>query len=289
LSEREELEHHCYIDGSNFIHRAWHVAKPRLRKVDGRDFGATWLFSTMLMRLMEQMKSGRRPPTHIGIFFDPGRESTWRKKEFPEYKSNRPPTDPGLRAQIPLMQSVCAQIGIASAVVDGFEADDLLAAYTNDAAAKGATVSILSGDKDLMQLVRPGVLQYNDLSKKWFRDKDVEEKFGVATALVADFLAMAGDTVDGIPGVKGVGPKFAVQLLTKYGGLLKMLENLDVIEEQRLKKLMSASADDARMSYKLTVLPGEGTPRPIDEAALKQGIDIDMRGRTIAWLREKTD
>jgi DNA polymerase I len=283
------LTHHCYIDGSNFIHRAWHVAAPRHRKADGMDFGATWLFASMLMRLVEQMQKGRKPPTHMAIFFDPGRTSTWRSKVFPEYKAGRPETPAELKAQIPVMMAACEQIGIPWCLAEGYEADDLLAAYVEDAKSDDGLVSILSGDKDLMQLVDKKVLQYDDKSKRWFKQQDVEEKFGVPCNLVADFLAMAGDSADGIPGVRGIGPKYAVQLLMKYGSLQAMLDDPSIIEEASLRKKIEANLEEARMSRRLTVLTGEGIPRPIPMDDLARGPDIDMRGRTVDWLNAKTN
>lgn len=283
------MTHHCYIDGSNFIHRAWHVAAPRHRKSDGMDFGATWLFASMLMRLVEQMQKGRKPPTHMAIFFDPGRTSTWRSKVFPDYKSTRPPTPDALKAQVPVMMSVCEQIGLPWCLTEGYEADDLLAAYVKDAEESGAFVSILSGDKDLMQLVKKSVLQYDDRSKRWFKQADVEEKFGVPCDKVADFLAMAGDSADCIPGVRGIGPKYAVQLLMKYGSLEAMLNDPSIIEEDNLRKKIEGNLEEARMSRKLTVLTGEGVPRPIAVEDLARGPDINMRGRTVDWLNSKTN
>lgn len=282
------MEHHSYIDGSNFIHRAFHIAKPKLRASDGMDFGATWLFASMLMRLTEEMQKGRKPPTHTAIFFDPSRDSTWRSDIFPAYKADRPETPEVLRAQIPVMQKVCEQIGLTWTVAARYEADDLLAAYAEDSVNKGAFVSIISGDKDLMQLVRPGVFQYNDLTKKWFKEKDVADKFGVPCHLVADFLAMAGDKADGIPGVRGIGPKYAALLLNKYGSLQAMIDNVSIIEEDTLRKKMEANLEGAVISRKLTVLTGEGVPRPLTFEDMRRGPDIGMRDRTTSWLKDKT-
>lgn len=253
------------------------------------DFGATWLFATMLMRLVEQMQKGRKPPTHMAIFFDPGRSSTWRSEVFPEYKANRPETPAELKAQIPVMMAVCEQIGIPWCLAEGYEADDLLAAYVEDAKSDEGLVSILSGDKDLMQLVDKRVLQYDDRSKKWFKQADVEEKFGVPCELVGDFLAMAGDSADGIPGVRGIGPKYAAQLLVKYGSLQAMLDDPSIIEEASHRKKIEANIEAARLSHRLTVLNGTDIPRPIAMEDLARGPDIDMRGRTTDWLKSKTN
>jgi len=243
----------------------------------------------MLMRLMDQMNSGRRPPTHMAIFFDPSRDGTWRKKVFPAYKADRPETPAELKAQIPVMQQVCTQIGIPWAISMGYEADDLIAAYANDAADEGSFVSILSGDKDLMQLVRTNVLQYNDLTKKGYKLSDVEEKFGVPAHLVGDFLAMAGDSADGVPGVRGIGPVYAARLLVEYGSLEAMIEDPEIIENKGLRKKMQDSVEEARMSRRLTVLTGEGVPRPLSREEIQKTPDAEMRSRTIDWLRSKTD
>ena len=285
------MAHHCYLDGSNFIMRAYHIAKsrPRLRKSDQVDFAATHLYANMLMRLVEQMHSGRRPPTHMAIFFDPDRETTWRKKEFPAYKAKREATPADLKAQLPYMHNLCDAMGVPWALEETFEADDLLARYVLDASEQGNKVSIMSGDKDLMQLVKPGVIQYNDMTKTWFKQADVEAKFEVPITRVADFLAMAGDNTDGIPGVAGIGKKYAVLLLNKYGSLEHIISDPSIIEEDSLRKKVEKGVEAARLSLRMTVLTGEGVPKPLSEDQMKVGPDPDMRERVTAWLSEQTD
>lgn len=280
------VAHLCVIDGSNMLHRAWAMGGSRIRP-DGAEVGAADLFSKMMMKLMRRMMEGRHPPSHVAIFFDPPREQSWRRKVYPGYKANRSDMDPALAAQIPIMQQMCGRAGIAWAVAPEHEADDLIAAYTEDAAAGNARCSIITTDKDLMQLVRPGVLQM--AKDKWFNEAAVFEKFGVPPIRVADFLALAGDTVDGVPGAPGIGAKTATRLLTEFGSLGAILRNPDQLSRPSWQKSVSQNREQIRMSRMLVSLDHAGAPRLLDEKTLRAPRMGEMYEGVQSWRREALD
>jgi len=256
-------DHLCVIDGSNMLHRAWAMGRPRARTADGLEVGASWLFSQMLVKLLRRMDAGHASPTHVAIFFDPPREDSWRREVSADYKAHRDAMDPALRAQIPIMIEACRAIGLASATAPRHEADDMIAAYAEDAAAAGARVSIISSDKDLMQLVRPGVMQMNAASDTWFNEAAVEKKFGVPPSLVGDFLALAGDSSDGVPGAPGIGPKSASALLCKFGSLGGLLGRAEQIERASWRRIICENKEQIRMSRMLVALDVDGAPRSL--------------------------
>ena len=254
--------HICVIDGSNMLHRAWAMS-PRQAGPEGQEIGATNLFSKMLAKMMRRMFEGRFPPTHVAIFFDPSREKSWRREVFPGYKADRPDMDPDLAGQIHLMQQVCEAMGIAWACAVKHEADDLVAAYVEDVAGAGGRCSILSTDKDLMQLVRPRVLQLNSVQEKWFTVDEVVKKFGVPPDRLGDFLALAGDKVDGVPGAPGIGPKSAVALIEEFGSLGGILRNAEKIERKSWRRSILENKEILRISRMLVSLDHAGAPRPL--------------------------
>lgn len=254
--------HLCVIDGSNMLHRAWAMAPSKKRK-DGMEVGATHLFSMMMMKLLRRMLNGRKAPTHLVIFFDPPRDQSWRREVYEGYKADRPPMDDELRLQIPLMKEMCSAMGVAHATAPRHEADDLIAAYVEDAVDRGEFCSIISTDKDLMQLVRPGVLQLNTVQDKWFNEAAVIEKFGVSSGQLGDFLALAGDKIDGVPGAPGIGPKSAQALLSQFGFLESMMNHCDQIERKSWRKIISENREVILLSRLLVGLDCSGAPRPV--------------------------
>lgn len=259
-------EHLCLIDGSNLLHRAWAMGTPRERQRDGLEIGATWLFTQMIGKLLRRMAEGKVPPTHLAVFFDPPREDSWRRSIFPEYKAHRSAPEPALVAQIALMKQFCIDIGLGAATAPQHEADDLIAAYTVDAAAKNWRVTIISSDKDLMQLVQPGVMQVNTISDTWYNEAVVTEKFGVPPERLGDFLSMAGDAADGIPGAKGIGPKKAAALLCEFGSLDAILAAPHLIKGKADQKNILEGMDALQVSRRLVALDAQGAPRCLTEA-----------------------
>lgn len=279
----QAVEHICLIDGSNMLHRAAAMAKPRSRQTDGMEVGATWLFSQMITKLLRRMGEGRMPPQAVAIFFDPSREASWRRAVFPAYKANRPPSDPLLTAQIPLMQTFCRDMGLGVATAPEHEADDLVAAYAEDAVRDGMRVSIVSNDKDLMQLVRPRVMQVNTMTWTWYNEAAVEEKFGVPPRLVGDYLALAGDAADGVPGAPGIGPKAAVALLGQFGSLSAMLTRSGEIERASWRRIIEENKEILRLSRMLVALDAAGAPRPLCYEEMRALSGDRAAARAAAW------
>ncbi len=271
------------IDGSNMLHRAWHMAKPRQRTSDGMEVGAIWLFSQMVAKMHRRMMSGKIPPSHIAIFFDPEHETTWRRKIYAPYKADRPEMDAALVAQIPMMRDMCKAIGFGVGLCATHEADDLIAAYAEDAAACGGRATIISTDKDLMQLVRPGVLQYHPMMDKFFTQAEVEKKFEVGPDMLGDFLALAGDKSDGVPGAPGVGPKTAVALLKQFGSLEALLARSSEIEKPGWRKKIEENDEMIRLSRKLVALDDEGAPRVIEPADMISSSEQEVSVRMDEW------
>lgn len=254
--------HLCAIDGSNMLRRAWAMAKPHLGK-DGTEIGASILFGKMVMKLLRRMHEGRHPPSHGVIFFDPPREASWRREAYAGYKANRSDMDPVLAVQIPIMKDLVVAMGVATATSERHEADDLIAAYVEDAVALGGKASIVSADKDMMQLVRKGVMQINPVQDKWYNEQAVREKFGVPSDRLGDFLALAGDKVDGLPGAPGIGPVAACALIGDFSSIEDMIARSAEIENARYRKIIEDNAEGIRISRKLVDLDVSGSPRPL--------------------------
>jgi len=242
------------------LHRAWAMGQTVVRH-DGLDVGATSLFGAMMMKLLRRMLNGKRPPSHIAVFFDPPRADSWRREMYANYKANRPDMDAALSVQIPLMKDICHAMGVSHATAPRHEADDLIAAYVEDAASRGDFCTIISSDKDLMQLVRPGVLQYNSVQDKWFNEAAVIEKFGVNPTQVADYLALAGDAVDGVPGAPGIGAKSAAALLVEFGSVETILRCCDDIQKKSWRRIISENHEVIRLSRMLVALDHAAAPR----------------------------
>ena len=280
--------HVCVIDGSNMIHRAWAMGKPTAR-ADGMEVGATILFSQMMMKLLRRMLDGKRPPSHLAIFFDPPREQSWRREIFPGYKAGRPEMDEAFARQIPLMKDLCRAMGVAVATAERHEADDMIAAYVEDGVARGDFCTIVSTDKDLMQLVRPRVMQLSTVADKWFNETAVAEKFGVPAARVGDFLALAGDKVDGVPGAPGIGPKAAASLLGTYGSVGGILRHAEEIERAALRRIVCENREQIRLSRMLVALDHAAAPRKLTRSAMTAPGTAGAWAGLSAWKRDNVE
>lgn len=261
-----QTPHAVLIDGSGLIHRAWANA-PREQNRNGAEIGATRLFGKMVLKLLHRMNKGAIPPTHVGMFFDPAHEGGWRRQISAAYKADRPEKDADLLSQYPMIREMCEAMGIKSGLCDTHEADDMIAAYVTDSREQGIKVSVLSSDKDLMQLVQKGVLQFNPASETWFNAAAVAEKFGVGPELVADSLALSGDKSDGVAGIPGIGPKKAAALLREFGSLPELLSNVHLIKNDKQRALIEANAEVVRLARQLVSLDSAGCPRPFDISA----------------------
>lgn len=235
------------IDGSGYIYRAYY-ALPAMTRPDGTPVNAVYGFCAMMMKLVKDT-----PADYIAVVFDAARK-TFRMDIFPQYKATRRETPDDLKPQFPLLRQAADVFNLAQAELDGFEADDLLATYARVAHAAGANVTIVSADKDLMQLVGSGVEIFDPMKQRVVETAQVVEKFGVTPDKVVDVQALAGDTSDNVPGVRGIGIKTAAALINEYGNLENLLDNLDSIKQVKRRETLTADADNARMSKRLVTL-----------------------------------
>lgn len=247
---------HLYlVDGSGFIFRAYHAMAHRgkpLTRDDGTPVGAVYGFSTMLMKLMQDLDDADTP-THLAVIFDTSRK-TFRSDIYPEYKAHRPPPPEDLIPQFAIIRDAVKAFGVPSLEMAGFEADDLIATYARMAGEAGMDVTIVSSDKDLMQLLNPSTDMYDSMKNVRTEHDGVQEKFGVGPERVVDVQALAGDSVDNVPGVPGIGIKTAAQLINEYGDLETLLSRASEIKQNKRRENLIEFADLARVSKKLVEL-----------------------------------
>jgi len=265
------------IDGSGFIFRAFH-ALPPMTRADGTHVNAVYGFCNMLHKLLADLGAA-----HIAVIFDAGRK-TFRNEIYKEYKAHRPPPPPELIPQFELIREATRAFGLPSIEAPNYEADDLIAAYAREAKAKGQNVRIVSSDKDLMQLIRPGVEMYDPLKSIPIGIDEVAKKFGVTPDKVVDVQALAGDSTDNIPGVPGVGIKTAAELINQYGDLENLLKHAGDIKQPKRRELLLKHANDARISKKLVMLD-ERAPLPLPLEKLKRA--DDHKENLIAFLQKQ--
>ncbi len=244
---------HVYlIDGSGYIFRAFHALPPLTRPSDGLPIGAVHGFCQMLWKLLTDTKAGDQP-THLAVIFDAGAES-FRNEIYPEYKAHRPPPPEELVPQFPLIRDAVTAFNVPCIELEGFEADDLIATYAQEIANAGGQVTIVSSDKDLMQLVQPGVDMLDTMKNRKIGPEEVHEKFFVAPDRVVDVQALAGDSVDNVPGVPGIGVKTAAQLIQEYGDLDTLLARAGEIKQPKRREKLIEFAEQARISRQLVRL-----------------------------------
>ncbi|MEP1201887.1 DNA polymerase I [Tateyamaria sp.] len=250
--------HHLHlIDGSAFIFRAYHALPPLTRKSDGLPIGAVSGFCNMLFKYVEG-NTGPDAPTHVAVIFDKG-SHTFRNDMYDLYKANREAMPEDLRPQIPLTRTATEAFNIACKEKEGFEADDIIATLAVQARAAGGRCTIISSDKDLMQLVGDGVEMLDAMKNKRIDREGVFEKFGVFPERVVDVQALAGDSVDNVPGAPGIGIKTAALLINEYGDLDALLERAGEIKQPKRRETLIDNADQIRLSRKLVLLD-ENTP-----------------------------
>jgi len=240
------------VDGSAFIFRAYHALPPLTRKSDGLPIGAVAGFCNMLFKQVEDNK-GDDAPTHVAVIFDYSGKS-FRNQIYPEYKANRPPAPEDLVPQFPLTRDATRAFNIACIEKEGFEADDIIATYARQAREAGGRVTIISSDKDLMQLVGGGVEMLDAMKNKRIDREGVEEKFGVGPERVIDVQALAGDSVDNVPGAPGIGVKTAALLINEYGDLETLLARAGEIKQPKRRETLIGKVDQIRMSRDLVTL-----------------------------------
>ncbi|OSQ41757.1 DNA polymerase I [Thalassospira sp. MCCC 1A01428] len=247
------------VDGSGFIFRAFH-ALPPMNSPDGTPVNAVYGFCTMLMKLREDTR-----PDHMAVIFDT-KGKTFRNDFYPAYKAHRPPPPEELVPQFGLIRDAVRAFNLPSIELEGYEADDLIATYARQAAEQGADVIIVSSDKDLMQLVTDRVEMFDAMKNRTIRAAEVMEKFGVAPNKVIDVQALAGDAVDNVPGVPGIGIKTAAQLIDEYGDLDSLLERAGEIKQPKRREKLIENADLARISRDLVRLKTDvPVTHPVDD------------------------
>ena len=260
---------HLYlVDGSSYIFRAYHRLPP-LTNRHGLNVGAVYGYTTMLWKLAESLHK-EEGPTHLAVIFDAG-SHTFRNDRYDQYKANRPPPPPDLVPQFPLIRDATRAFSLPCIEEEGLEADDIIACYAKAALEQDWKVTIVSSDKDLMQLVEDGrLVLYDTMNDRRLGRDYVIEKFGVPPEKLGDVLALMGDSVDNIPGVPGIGPKTAAQLIQDYGDLESVLAHADEIKKPKLKQNLIEHADAARLSRELVTLVCDAPlPEPLDALEMK--------------------
>ncbi|MGN6768681.1 MAG: DNA polymerase I [Rhizobiaceae bacterium] len=259
-------DHLFLVDGSGYIFRAYHALPPLTRKSDGLPIGAVAGFCNMLWKLLRDARdtSVGVTPTHFAVIFDYS-SKTFRNELFPEYKANRsePPED--LIPQFGLIRHATRAFSLPCIEMEGFEADDLIATYCRLACEAGADTTIVSSDKDLMQLVGRTVSMYDPMKDREIRIPEVIEKWGVPPEKMIDLQALTGDSVDNVPGIPGIGPKTAAQLLAEYGDLETLLARASEIKQNKRRESIIENAEKARVSKLLVTLK--------NDVEVKEGLD----------------
>src|SRR6266568_2365453 len=245
-------DHVFLVDGSSYIFRAYHALPPLSRKSDGLQVNAVLGFCNMLWKLMRDMKPEDKP-THLAVIFDKS-EKTFRNALYKEYKAHRPDAPADLIPQFPLIRDATRAFDIPCLEMLGFEADDLIATYARQASAVGANVTIVSSDKDLMQLVNDCVIMYDTMKDKKIGIAEVIEKFGVGPDKVIEVQSLIGDSTDNVPGVPGIGVKTAAQLIGEFGDLETLLKRAGEIKQEKRRQSLIDFAEQARISKRLVTL-----------------------------------
>jgi DNA polymerase I len=245
-------DHVFLVDGSGYIFRAYHALPPISRKSDGLQLNAVFGFCNMLWKLLRDMKPEEKP-THLAVVFDKS-EKTFRTVMYPDYKAHRPDPPDDLRPQFKYVREAVQAFDLPCLEQDGFEADDLIATYVREACEAGATATIVSSDKDLMQLVNDCVVMFDTMKDKKIGRTEVIEKFGVPPEKVIEVQSLIGDSTDNVPGVPGIGVKTAAQLIGEYGDLETLLKRASEIKQEKRRQSLIEHAEAARMSKKLVTL-----------------------------------
>src|SRR5512139_161590 len=259
---------HLYlVDGSSYIFRAYHRLPP-LTNRHGLNVGAVYGYTTMLWKLADSLHK-QDGPTHLAVIFDASAK-TFRNDMYDAYKAHRPPPPPDLVPQFPLIRDATRAFSVPCIEENGLEADDIIACYSKAALEQGWKVTIVSSDKDLMQLIEPGLDLLDTMNDRRIDRDYVVEKFGVPPEQLGEVLALMGDSVDNIPGVPGVGPKTAAQLIQQYGDVEAVLAHAEEIAKPKLKANLIEHAADARLSRELVRLVCDAPlPEPLDRLEMK--------------------
>ena len=284
MNKIKNSDHYYLIDGSGYIFRAYYALPPLSRKSDGLPTGAVSGFCSMLFKLLEDSKSNQnlQKPSHFAVIFDSARK-TFRNEIYKDYKANRsePPDD--LAPQFDYIRKSVLAFNLPSVELINYEADDLIATYVDKILEKGSKVTIVSSDKDLMQLYKKDVRIFDPMKNKFISEEDIEKKFGVDANKVIDVQALAGDSSDNVPGVPGIGVKTAAELINKYGNLEKLLKSIHEIKQNKRRETLIENKDKAVISKKLVTLKNDAPVKQnLEDFKLKE---IDKE-KLYKFLRE---
>ena len=284
MNKIQKTDHFYLIDGSGYIFRAYYALPPLTRKSDGLPTGAVSGFCSMLFKLLEDSKSDQnlQKPTHFAVIFDSARK-TFRNEIYSDYKANRSEAPDDLAPQFEYIRKSVLAFNLPSVDLPNYEADDLIATYVEKILKKGAKVTIVSSDKDLMQLYKKGVRIFDPMKNKFISEEDIINKFGVDASKVIDVQSLAGDSSDNVPGVPGIGVKTAAELINKYGTLEKLLKSANEIKQNKRRETLIENKDKAIISKQLVTLKQDSpVNRDLSEFKLKK-IDKD---KLYKFLRE---
>ena len=284
MSKIKKDDNFYLIDGSGYIFRAYYALPPLTRKSDGLPVGAVSGFCNMLFKLLEDAKSkdNKDKPSHFAVIFDSARKN-FRNEIYSEYKGNRSDAPDDLIPQFDYIRKSVLAFNLPSIELINYEADDLIATYVEQILEKGAKATIVSSDKDLMQLYRKNVRIYDPMKNKFINEEDVQNKFGVEARKVIDVQALAGDSTDNVPGVPGIGVKTAAELIKEYGNLENLLKNANKIKQNKRRETLIENKDKALISKKLVTLKKDvPVKNKIEEFELKE---IDKQ-KLYNFLRE---
>ena len=280
----KKTDHFYLVDGSGYIFRAYYALPPLTRKSDGLPTGAVSGFCSMLFKLLEDSKSNQnlQKPTHFAVIFDSARK-TFRNEIYNDYKANRSEAPDDLAPQFEYIRKSVLAFNLPSIELMNYEADDLIATYTDKILNAGAKVTIVSSDKDLMQLYRKNVRIYDPMKNKFISEDDILNKFGVDSSKVIDVQALAGDSSDNVPGVPGIGIKTAAELINKYVNLENLLESAHEIKQNKRRETLIENKDKALISKKLVTLKHDAPIKIAPNEFQLKDIDKD---KLYKFLRE---
>jgi len=284
MNKIKKTDHFYLIDGSGYIFRAYYALPPLSRKSDGLPTGAVNGFCSMLFKLLEDSKSkdNKEKPTHFAVIFDSARKN-FRNEIYSEYKANRAEAPDDLVPQFEYIRKSVDAFNLPSVELLNYEADDLIATYVEQILNEGAKVTIVSSDKDLMQLYKKNVRIYDPMKNKFILPEDILNKFGVKPDKIIDVQALAGDSSDNVPGVPGIGVKTAAELINRYGSLEKLFEKAKEIKQNKRRETIIKNKNKAVISKKLVTLKNDvPIEKKIEKFALKK---ID-KNKLYNYLRE---
>ena len=255
MEKIKKTDHFYLIDGSGYIFRAYYALPPLSRKSDGLPTGAVSGFCNMLFKLLEYAKSNENKdkPTHFAVIFDSARKN-FRNEIYSDYKGNRSDAPEDLIPQFEYIRKSVIAFNLPSVELINYEADDLIATYSEQILKAGAKATIVSSDKDLMQLYKKNIRIYDPMKNKFINHDDIHKKFGVKPDKIIDVQALAGDASDNVPGVPGIGVKTASELINQYNDIENLLINLDKIKQNKRRETLKDNKDKAIISKKLVTL-----------------------------------